>query len=139
MKAIDMRTETKKPSFNPDGRKPKSIDLDLLEKLCQIHCTDEEICSILSISHDTLLRRKKSAEFLQLMETARANGRASLRRMQWQAAQGGSIPMMIFLGKNLLRQRDRFEDEEPKESPTDKAREVANALKAMIETEKGRK
>jgi hypothetical protein len=31
--------------------------------------------------------------------------------MQWQAAQSGSIPMMIFLGKNLLGQRDKVEDQ----------------------------
>ena len=55
--------------------------------------------------------------------------------MQWQAASSGSIPMLIFLGKNMLGQRDRF-DEEPKESPTDKAREVAQALNAMLKIEK---
>ena len=133
-----MTTDTKRPSNNPKGKPRKPIDMELVKTLASIHCTDEEIASVVGVSHETLVRRKREPEFAEVMATARAGGRASLRRMQWQAAQGGNITMMIFLGKNLLRQRDRFEDEE-KDSVTEKAREVANALKAMVKAEKGEK
>jgi hypothetical protein len=55
---------------------------------------------------------RAAPRFLLLsLSRARLQGKASLRRMQWQAAQSGSIPMMIFLGKNLLGQRNKIEDQ----------------------------
>jgi hypothetical protein len=138
-----MTTSNKSPALpkpegqpNLGGRPRKGIDLELVEKLGQIHCTDEEIAAIVGVSVETMTRRKRDdPAFATMLATARAAGRGSLRRMQWQAASAGSIPMMIFLGKNLLGQRDKF-DEEPKESPSDKAREVAQALQAMLKIEK---
>jgi hypothetical protein len=92
------------------GRPPKEIDLSLVEKLAQIHCIDEEIAACCGVSYETFKRRKQEKDFAHMLEEARGRGKASLRRMQWQAAQSGSIPMMIFLGKNLLGQRDKFDD-----------------------------
>ncbi|EWY36402.1 hypothetical protein N825_27030 [Skermanella stibiiresistens SB22] len=116
------------------GRPPLEIDWGLAEKLAQIACTDEEIAAIVGVSLETFKRRKRDPEFAEMLAGARAKGKGSLRRMQWQAASAGSIPMMIFLGKNLLGQRDRF-DEETKENAAEKAKEIAAALKAMVATE----
>jgi hypothetical protein len=120
---------------NLGGRPRKDVDVALVEKLAQIACTDAEIAAICGVSLDTFKRRKDEQDFAELLERARASGRGSLRRMQWQAASSGSVPMMIFLGKNLLHQRDKFDDES-KENVNDKAREVAQALQAMLKTEK---
>lgn len=92
------------------GRPPKPIDLEIVEKLGQIHCTDEEIAAVVGVSPDTFKRRKREENFAEMLDEARRKGKASLRRMQFAAAQNGSIPMLIFLGKNLLGQRDRFEE-----------------------------
>jgi hypothetical protein len=55
---------------------------------------------------------RAAPRFLVLsLSRARLQDKASLRRMQWQAAQSGSIPMMICLGKNLLGQRNKIEDQ----------------------------
>jgi hypothetical protein len=116
------------------GRPVKDIDWKLAEKLAQIACTDEEIAAIVGVSQETFTRRKHNPEFAGMLAAARSKGKGSLRRMQWQAAQGGSIPMMIFLGKNLLGQRDKFDDT-PKEDANEKAREIAAALQAMVKTE----
>ena len=139
-----MRTTTKKPPKsgqsrqkrnppNPNGGPVRDIDLKALEKLCEIGCIDLEICAILRISHDTLSRRKQDPAFMQLMEGARARRTASLRRMQWMSAEAGSIPMQIFLGKNMLGQRDKFDEQA--DTSTDKAREFAQALKTMMSVE----
>lgn len=92
------------------GRPVKQIDLELVEKLGTIHCTDVEIAAIVGVSLETFIRRKREENFGRMLDEARAKGKASLRRIQWQMAQNGNAAMAIFLGKNLLGQRDKFED-----------------------------
>lgn len=83
------------------GRPQIEIDEKLVEKLASIHCTMEEIASIVGCSVDTLERR-----FAELIKTAKDKGRSSLRRHQWEAAQKGNTTMLIWLGKQLLGQKD---------------------------------
>lgn len=110
-----MRNSNKEnpPTRKVGGRPPKPIDIEKLRQLAAIHCTDNEMASVLGISHDTLARRKQSdPEVMEAIEGGRNQGKASLRRLQWQAAQKGNVVMMIFLGKNILKQRDKPEDDE---------------------------
>ena len=46
---------------------------------------------------------------VQAIENGRANGRQTLRRLQWQAANEGNSTMLVWLGKQLLGQRDKTE------------------------------
>lgn len=108
----------------------------MVEQLASIQCTDEEIAAVLGVSVDTLIRRKKEPAYQEALDGGKAKGRASLRRMQWQAAKNGSVPMMIFLGKNLLGQRDKVEDATT-DDVLDKARQIRDAIKAMAEVETG--
>lgn len=78
-----------------------TIDTDLVAKLASIQCTDREIAAVLNVSETTLQRRCGA-----LLKKGRDRGKASLRRRQWTAAMEGSIPMLIFLGKVLLGQRE---------------------------------
>lgn len=100
----------KRKSPNPAGRTPIPIDLDLVERLGQIHCTDAEIAAICKVSLETFNRRKREPAFGSLLETARATGKASLRRIQWRLAENGNAAVCIWLGKQLLGQRDRWDD-----------------------------
>lgn len=89
------------------GRPPIEMTSQLrrqLVALAQIHCTMAEISAVTEISHDVLTRRP---EFRELILAGRARGRASLRRLQFQKAVDGNVPMLIWLGKNLLGQMDR--------------------------------
>lgn len=80
--------------------RPKlQIDESLVEKLASIHCTMEEIASVCSCSVDTLERR-----FAEVIKKARAKGKSSLRRLQWENAQKGNVSMQIWLGKIILGQ-----------------------------------
>lgn len=99
------------------GRPLKKFDYELFEKLCGIQCTAEEICAVMEISQDTLVRRTKlkyKKTFADVFKQKREAGKSSLRRTQWVKAMEGSIPLLIFLGKNYLGQSDKNELEQSK-------------------------
>ena len=78
--------------------------------MVEIFCTQDEICSIYEISEDTLDRRLKErgyANFADFYKKHSGIGKQSLRRLQWTSAKDGSIPMQIWLGKQVLGQSDK--------------------------------
>ncbi len=90
------------------GRPRIEIDLTQVERLATIQCTDEEIACVLGVSYNTITRRKADdPAFVEALEAGRGKGRATLRRLQWQRAQGGSDTMLIWLGKNVMGQTDK--------------------------------
>jgi len=92
--------------------RPKSeIDLDELEKLCAMQCTDQEIASILGVSTRTIERRRKVQSFREAMERGKAKGRVSVRRNLFRLATGGNLGANIFLAKNLLGYKDVVSNE----------------------------
>lgn len=91
------------------GRPRKEIDKDTFEKLCGLFCTEEEIAAVFKCDVRTIERwcqRTYKKTFVDVYKKYTENGRASLRRLQFLAAQKGSVPMLIFLGKNYLGQSD---------------------------------
>lgn len=91
------------------GRKKVKIDYDTVKNLAKICCTQEEIASVMGCSVKTLQRRR---QFNKAYQDGLNDARASLRRLQWRSAANGNITMQIFLGKNLLGQRDKFPEDE---------------------------
>ncbi len=77
------------------------VDEVLLEKLAAMFCTMKEMAAVLNVSVDTLERR-----YAEVIAKGREKGRSKLRRLQWQSAERGNVAMLIFLGKQLLHQRD---------------------------------
>jgi hypothetical protein len=88
------------------GRKPIEIDFVELEKLCALQCTDEEIADWFNVSTRTIESRRKQPEFAQVMKRGRSRGRISVRRAQMKLLEGGNGTMGVWLGKQLLGQRD---------------------------------
>ena len=88
------------------GRKAISIDLVELEKLCSLHCTDEDLAAFFGVSVRTIETRRKKPEFSEAMNRGRAKGRISLRRAQMKLVEKGNAPMSIWMGKQWLGQRD---------------------------------
>jgi hypothetical protein len=88
------------------GRKPVHIDLVELEKLCALQCTDEEIAHFMGVSTRTIENRRKQPRFAEVMMRGRAKGRISVRRAQMKLLEGGNSAMGVWLGKQLLGQRD---------------------------------
>lgn len=55
-----------------------------------IGCTADEIAALLGIARATFyLNLERDPEFQRVIDEARASGRATLRRLQWQRANGG--------------------------------------------------
>lgn len=97
------------------GRPRFQIDYDQLDAMCQMHCTEDECASIFNVDRDTLsaaLKRDGNESFSAYFKKASAGGKMSLRRRQFKAAIEGSVPMMIWLGKNWLGQRDSFDSDD---------------------------
>lgn len=101
------------------GRPRKNIDWKQAEEMAQIMCTAEEICAVLGVSSDTMLRRCKeefNCTFAEWLAQKQAGGKKSLRRAQWEQATGKkpNPAMQIWLGKQYLGQSDKIETKEEK-------------------------
>ena len=91
-----------------NGRPPRSLELERVFDLASIGCTQQEIYSVLKINKSTFIEMKKNNPILQeIVDFGRQSGNASLRRKQMQVAMGGNPQMLIWLGKNKLKQSDR--------------------------------
>lgn len=88
------------------GRPKTKIDYELAEKLASIMCTQEEIATMFDCDVRTLQR---DDEFCRVFKKGKDKGRISLRRMQFKKAEKGSDSMLIWLGKQVLNQRDVIE------------------------------
>jgi hypothetical protein len=88
------------------GRKPAKIDLVELEKLCSLQCTDEELGAFFGVSARTIENRRKQPKFAEVMSRGRAKGKISVRRAQMKLLDSGNSTMGVWLGKQLLGQRD---------------------------------
>lgn len=94
------------------GRPQVNIDRETFEKLCVLQCTKQDIANWFECSEDTIERwckREYNQSFAVTFAQKREKGKVSLRRMQWQSAEHGSVTMQIFLGKQYLGQKDHQE------------------------------
>ena len=95
----------------PAPTKPLSdAEFKQLVGMIQIQCTRDEICGVFGMGEKTLNRRLKERgekNFDALYKKHQSEGNSSMRRMQWKSAQSGSVPMQIWLGKQVLGQRDK--------------------------------
>jgi hypothetical protein len=92
-------------------RPEANIDLEELEKLCAMQCTDGEIAAFLGVSTRTIERRRKVHSFREAMERGKAKGRVSVRRNLFRLATNGNLGANIFLAKNLLGYKDVVSNE----------------------------
>ncbi len=96
------------------GRPEKPIDWEAFEELCNIHCTHDEISSVLRISKAQLYERvvKHYGEvFPTIYKRYSEEGKSSLRRLQFKQAKT-NCSMGIWLGKQYLGQRDAEKEEQ---------------------------
>ena len=93
------------------GRKPFDFDLSEVEKLGMLGATREEMASWFGCAVRTVDRRmaKTDGDFRQSYDKGFGRLKISLRRHQIEAAKGGNITMLIWLGKQMLGQADRQE------------------------------
>jgi hypothetical protein len=90
------------------ARPRKAFKPDIVEALAACCCTFDEIAAYIGWDPATVYRRMKNPKsaFAQAYERGRANGRATLRRKQYELALKGNATMQIWLGKQNLGQTD---------------------------------
>jgi len=87
------------------GRPKKyNIDVEQVEKLAGLGCTNIEIASFFGCD-ESLIRKSYSENLVK----GRENGKIRLRQWQMKAAQRGNVAMLIWLGKQMLGQSDKQE------------------------------
>ena len=116
-------SKTKKPyapryekkTDNPKmGRRKKPIDWDIAKRLCECHCTRQEIAAKLGVAVTTMKERcfnENGITFEQFYNDGVKTGNASIRAVQYSKALKGDNTMLLWLGKNRLGQTDRHEVE----------------------------
>jgi hypothetical protein len=88
------------------GRNPIKIDLLELEKLCSLFCTHQELADWFGVSVRTIETRQKRPEFAAAMQRGRSKGSISVRRAQMKMLESGNSTMGVWLGKQMLGQRE---------------------------------
>ena len=94
------------------GRPPSEIPRDQLEQLARLNCTMEEAAAFFKVSKRTMTRHMKKKDVAEAWERGRQTGKLSLRRLQWQHANGtgsSAVQMTIHLSKHWLGETDRVE------------------------------
>jgi hypothetical protein len=86
------------------GRPKLDIDVEQVKRLARLHCSMQEMADFFGCHRDTL-HNNFSAE----IDKGRSEGNISLRRKQWQVAvENGNPVMLIWLGKQMLGQRNEI-------------------------------
>lgn len=91
-------TEKKK---HAGGRPPKVICEDVVRALARVQCSYKEIASECGCDAKTIESR-----FRDIIEAERDWGKNSLRKKQFDVAMAGSVPMLTWLGRCWLGQKD---------------------------------
>lgn len=97
------------------GRPQKIIDQEQFEKLCGLQCTLDEFCCYFDCDDKTLEKWCKNTykmNFSEIFKIKKGKGKISLRRKQFEVALSGNPTMLIWLGRNMLGQTDKYEIEQ---------------------------
>lgn len=81
--------------------KKYNIEPEQIQKLASYGCTNIEIADFFGCDESTI--RKSYSENLT---KGRTMGKLRLRQIQWKIAENGNCSMAIWLGKNMLGQKD---------------------------------
>lgn len=94
------------------GGRPRKLLLDeatlkKVQGLGRLQCTVRECAAFLGVSPTTFEAFLKRPAARAAFDGGKEIGKMSLRRAQIRAAEKGNPALLIFLGKNLLGQRDQ--------------------------------
>ena len=99
---------------NPVGKPPSLLcddaTIEKIKGLGKINATNAEAAAFLDVSRETFeqfLGKHQKAE--DAFENGKGSGKISLRRAQFKAALDGNATMLVWMGKQLLDQKDKSE------------------------------
>jgi hypothetical protein len=105
-----VKKKTKKIEVDKGGRPETQIDWEILDKLCQLQCTQKEIAYFFDCTDDTIQNlciKHKNKGFSEYYAQKAVVGKIAVRRKQLQIAETGNTTMLIWLGQNWLGQSNR--------------------------------
>lgn len=117
------------------GRPLTKIDKKTFEGLCELQCTVQEVAGFFDCHEDTVqawCKRTYGTTFSGIFKQKSAGGKISLRRTQFRLAEK-SPAMAIFLGKQLLGQRDMVDVSSEEISKVDN---ILDSIRNMAEDAK---
>jgi hypothetical protein len=95
------------------ARPIKELDEETIYKLAALGCSYNEIAKWFNVSKDTLTRR-----YQDIIKEGAAQVKMDLKRKQLEVAMGGNVTMLIWLGKQMLDQREpRDQTRDEQEAP----------------------
>lgn len=113
------------------ARPEKQIDWQRVDQLLEAGCHGTEICSHFDLTADRFydrVKEKYGMSFTEYSQEKRQKGDSLLREKQFIKAVDGDNMMLIWLGKNRLRQRDREEKSENQEA-TELLKKIVSEIK----------
>lgn len=95
--------------------RPKTeIDWGVVDEYLLAQCLGTEIADYLGICPDTLYKRCEEdfkMTFTAYSQQKKSAGKAVLRKKQWDMAMGGDRTMAVWLGKQVLNQREKVDND----------------------------
>lgn len=79
------------------------VDEDKLRELAEAGCSNAEMAAILGVDVSTLTHHWRG-----IIEECRAKLGLTVRQLQIKRAKSGDTPMLIWLGKQILKQSDKI-------------------------------
>jgi hypothetical protein len=97
----------------PPPKVSKKVDIDQIQlgKLAELCSSVEDVAAYFRMPVQTVKSCLKKNPMKTIWESGQARGRISLRRAQMQSALGGDRTMQIWLGKQILNQTDKVEQD----------------------------
>lgn len=113
----DLNNDPRKKKYKSEnsknsGRKKIPLDWNKIEALIINGASGKQIASNLGIDSDTLYNRCKlemNKDFSAYWVEKWEKGNANLHVTQYQKAIKGNVPLLIWLGKQRLKQSDKLE------------------------------
>ena len=95
--------------------RPKAeIDWAIVDEYLQAQCMGTEIADYLGIHPNTLYlacEERNNISFSEYSQQKKSAGKAVLRKKQWEMALNGDKTMAVWLGKQVLGQRDKIDND----------------------------
>lgn len=91
------------------GKAIKKVDWDLVDELLEAGCTGVEIAPHFNMHPETFYERvvkEKNMKFSHYAEIKANKGNSLLRKVQYNKALSGDNTMLVWLGKQRLKQRE---------------------------------
>ena len=116
------------------NRSPRiEVDLKRLEKLGTLCVTVGEAADVLGVSRSTLTRRLREPVYRCAWNRGRVAVKIALRRKQIDLAMAGNVTMLIWLGKQLLGQKNDPEPPAPLPRETNEFILSLDELESMLD------